>query len=349
MESHGGRSCGRGSRRRRTATRSPGPSRGRTAGRCAPGAAGWTWTRSAACSVAPLPGHASGARHARPEDSRRPDGQGAGQCLGHCVPPERRRARHGKAGPASHHSQRHARPAAGCRRSRGVRSRPGWTAGGPAASALRREPVSLSDVLEIARAHARNAGAAGCRSPTGSSRSTGSSRPARSGAAARRDDRAGARAIRRQGVDGRARAPGRRQLEHREPALRRQARVRPRRHALPDDRGAGRSQPRAEHGPPRRKDPAAQGGRHRGAGQSVCRTRRVQAGDLHVRPPQPAGARVPSGDGRALVNGTWTTGRRRAQHDRRRKELRLADRDVRPRIQRGVHQPAVIARVSSCR
>ena len=133
------------------------PAGGRQGGapRCT---AGWTWTWSAACSVAPLPGRASGARHARPEDSRRPDGQGAGQSLGHCVPAERRHARHGKAGPASHRPQRHARPAADCRRPRGLPGRPGWTAGGPAASALRREPVSLSDVLEIARAH-RSAGA----------------------------------------------------------------------------------------------------------------------------------------------------------------------------------------------
>ena len=42
---------------------------------------------------------------------------------------------------------------------------------------------------------------------------------------------------------------------------------------------------------PRRKDPPAEGRRHGAAGQSVRRQGRVQAGDLLLRPPQPAGAR----------------------------------------------------------
>ena len=69
-----------------------------------------------------------------------------------------------------------------------------------------------------------------------------------------------------------------------------------------------------------------------GAGQSVPRQGRLQARDLHLRQPEPAGARDSSGDRRRVGERTRAAGRRRTEHPAGRKELRLARGVVRPRI-----------------
>ena len=69
------------------------------------------------------------------------------------------------------------------------------------------------------------------------------SKPCRDRAPRRRSSRQ----VRRQGADRREGSVRRGQLQHRQPALRLEARVRPRRHAVHDDRRARRSRPRAEH------------------------------------------------------------------------------------------------------
>ena len=58
------------------------------------------------------------------------------------------------------------------------------------------------------------------------------------------------------------------------------------------------------------------------------------AGDLLARSPQPAGARVSSGHRRALGERARAARRRRDQHRQGRQELRLAARDLRPRLRR---------------
>ncbi len=62
------------------------------------------------------------------------------------------------------------------------------------------------------------------------------------------------------------------------------------------------------------------------------------------RPSEPAGTDVSPGNGRTVGNRTRTTGRRRAQHDSARQELRLAGRHLRPRVHRGDHREPAVAR-----
>ena len=67
-----------------------------------------------------------------------------------------------------------------------------------------------------------------------------------------------------------------------------------------------------------RQDPSRQRRRFGAEGQSVRRERQRGADDLELRPSQPAGAGLGSGDRQALGIGAWPAGRRRDQHHRAR-------------------------------
>ena len=157
------------------------------------------------------------------------------------------------------------------------------------------------------------------------------SRPIRSRASRAAHDGALPRAVRREG-DRRRQGPlRRRQLQHRQPALRIEARVRNRRVALHDDRRARRSAARAESRHPRRQGAPAHAGGSAASGQSVPEDAGTQARDLHLRQPEPAGARDSPADRRRVGERTRTAGRRRVEHPAGRQELRLAHRVVRAR------------------
>ena len=150
-------------------------------------------------------------RHRRGQAARGSGRRRAGESVEPHLPAERRHARDRASRPSAHRAERHARSAAHRRRAR--------RCGRPARAdcskcfriRLQREPVALSDLLEAVRA-------------------------------GRRDDGALPRAVRRQGARRRQGSLRRRQLQHRQPALRIEARVRTRRLALHDDRRARRSQ-----------------------------------------------------------------------------------------------------------
>ncbi len=97
----------------------------------------------------------------------------------------------------------------------------------------------------------------------------------------------------------------RQHLERVEHQLRRPHRLRPRRFPLSHRRRAAGAGPRAEARGARGQGAAAARRRHRAARQPVCGQAGIPAGDLHDRPPQPAGAGAPSRD-RASCGRTST-------------------------------------------
>ena len=109
--------------------------------------------------------------------------------------------------------------------------------------------------------------------------------------------------------------------------------------------GGGGEQPSAGSRQPRRQSAAADAGRPRAARQSIRRPRRLQARDLHARPSQHARPRGASGDGQDLASRDGAERRRRGQHPRARRQLRLAARELRPHVS----GPAPIAALSTGR
>ena len=264
----------------------------------APPAAGRAYAAAPGGSSVPPPPFPDAAQvgRDRPAASRRPDVQGARDAVEPRVPAQRRHAHHREGRPAAHRARRHARSAARRRNAGGVRGRPG--------RACSRSPSTRSSRQNqfVYLTYSK---------------------------AARR--RTGTTALARGRFDGKALVDvkdllvtdncntggvhfGSKLAFGRDGMLYMTVGER-------NDRN--RAQNTNIHGGKilRLKDDG-----DRAARQSVRRQGGVQAGDLHLRPPQPAGAGDPSRHRRRLGDRARTAGRRRAQPDRGGQELRLAGR-----------------------
>ena len=232
----------------------------------------------------PGPCSATGARHggcnpgelvriARDDDRERPGAALARDIrAGH-----ERRPRHRAAGPSAHHPQRRARSGAGS----GMAVSVDPLAQSPldrAAPALRGQPDRVPDLRE-------GEGRRGAHADDGRDRA----RPLRrQGAVGGRADLRGRRVGRRL-VAG---ARGVRSRRHAVPRGRRPRQPEQQRRCQRSDQGAAARQPR-------RQGAAAHRGRRRAARTiPFVGKRRSEAGDLHLRPPQPAGVHVASGHAR---------------------------------------------------
>ncbi len=85
---------------------------------------------------------------------------------------------------------------------------------------------------------------------------------------------------------------------------------------------------------PSRQDDPDRARRFGAEGQSVCRTRRCQAGDLELWPSQQPGRDAASRHRQIVDARAWPAGRRRDQHSGSRQELRLAGDRLRRQLRR---------------
>ena len=140
---------------------------------------------------------------------------------------------------------------------------------------------------------------------------------------------------RRRRADRRPRSAGHRGLR-RQLGSERPRRLRARRHGLHVHRRQYR-QGRARSRQPARQDPAPQRRWLRAPRQPVREPRGLPAGNLHAGASQHARPHRPSRDRRAVEPRKRSQRRRRNQHHPARPQLRMADRELRPRLSRPAH------------
>ena len=92
----------------------------------------------------------------------------------------------------------------------------------------------------------------------------------------------------------------------------------------------------------RRQDPAAERRWQHPAGQSVVKREGLTAGDLLARSSQPGRDCRAPGDRRALVDRARPPGRRRGQRDSARRQLWMADRELRTRLRRRARRRSTV-------
>ncbi len=254
---------------------------------------------------APAPGQADGVRHRRrPAHSRGRHDDGPEVPLGPHVSARWHDARDRAHRPVANHPQRHTRPAAGTRRTRGVLRRRVWLAwrsarlhGDRTPSEVRGKQVRLPLVHEATRREAPHGGHRAWK-------------------------------VRRQGAhrgEGHLRArPGRHVANG----------LRPRRHALRhDDRweSEGSELPAESRRPGRQSAPPPRRWQHP-ARQPVRGEGGCQARGLYGRTPQPARTRLAPRHRSDVVQRKRAERRRRDQHPEARRQLRLAARELRPHL-----------------